>query len=136
MVASNDVSDGDCKLKPCSAAELLPCPFCGQKPQVTNSLSSKFMIRRIECQNESCGVRAAAFGCSQFEDQLHTDCNERWNTRADVAPVQVVDGLEDAINLVSAADYEAYGPEFRIVIEAARIQLEAQRTAQQLQKGE
>ncbi len=56
-------------------AELLPCPFCGEKPLVIkNTLTATYY--QIRCGNDECWVYSKTALHSKKEDAI-----EAWNTR-------------------------------------------------------
>jgi len=59
-----------------SAAKLLPCPFCGCRPEIVPWHGGPKSKRRVECNNQDCDVMPAVCGDNEKV------AAKRWNRRA------------------------------------------------------
>jgi len=87
--------------------ELLPCPWCHEKPSLTSGYSQQGAT--VECVQEKCPLNPGAYvnarpgeNSSLLIDEARQEAIRKWNTRAQPAVDDAVEAAERIISLAVA----------------------------------
>jgi Lar family restriction alleviation protein len=83
----------------CSAgtSELKPCPFCGKPPVMIASTEDDSFVRCYEIRCDQCGI--------EVSEEYKGETIERWNTRAEPQPTQVLNFFSQNVDAWGAAEW-------------------------------